>query len=119
MRRADFVATLANALGIAPGVDKRLHGIDIEVTESLLLDGAEEHIVKLKAIREFGVGIGLDDFGTGYSSLGYLARLPVESLKNKPLLHPRDVGRSQCDDLGLDHHHVRALDEAQGHRRGR
>src|SRR3984893_2554361 len=38
-------------------------------------------IDKLKALRNLGVGIAIDDFGTGYSSLGYLARLPVHSLK--------------------------------------
>jgi EAL domain-containing protein (putative c-di-GMP-specific phosphodiesterase class I) len=38
-------------------------------------------IEKLKALRELGVSVAIDDFGTGYSSLGYLARLPVQSLK--------------------------------------
>jgi EAL domain-containing protein (putative c-di-GMP-specific phosphodiesterase class I) len=47
----------------------------------LLLESAAENVDKLRAIRAFGVGIALDDFGTGYSSLGYLAKLPVESLK--------------------------------------
>lgn len=81
LRRADFVAVLGNALGVVAGMDTNVHGIDVEVTESLLLEGAEENIDKLRAIRAFGVGIALDDFGTGYSSLGYLAKLPVESLK--------------------------------------
>lgn len=81
LRRADFVAVVANAIGVAPEMEYGAHGVDVEVTESLLLEGGEENINKLKAIRAFGVGIALDDFGTGYSSLGYLARLPVESLK--------------------------------------
>jgi len=81
LRRADFVAVVGEVLGVVAGTDTNAHGIDIEVTESLLLEGAAENINKLRAIRAFGVGIGLDDFGTGYSSLGYLAKLPVESLK--------------------------------------
>ena len=38
-------------------------------------------IEKLEALRALGIGVAVDDFGTGYSSLGYLARLPVQSLK--------------------------------------
>jgi EAL domain-containing protein (putative c-di-GMP-specific phosphodiesterase class I) len=56
-------------------------GIDIEVTESLLMKDVADNIEKLSRIRELGVGIALDDFGTGYSSLAYLAKLPVESIK--------------------------------------
>ena len=56
-------------------------GIDIEVTESLLLDGAESNIEKLREVRSLGVGIAIDDFGTGYSSLSYLTQLPVGMLK--------------------------------------
>ncbi len=56
-------------------------GIDIEVTETLLMENMEENIQKLAAIRSHGVQIALDDFGTGYSSLSYLAKLPVETLK--------------------------------------
>ena len=56
-------------------------GIDIEVTESILVEGADVNMEKLRALRDFGVGIAIDDFGTGYSSLGYLAKLPVQSLK--------------------------------------
>jgi EAL domain-containing protein (putative c-di-GMP-specific phosphodiesterase class I) len=81
LRRADFVAVVGSALGVVAGMDANDHGIDVEVTESLLLEGAEENIDKLRALRAFGIGIALDDFGTGYCSLGYLAKLPVESLK--------------------------------------
>jgi EAL domain-containing protein (putative c-di-GMP-specific phosphodiesterase class I) len=56
-------------------------GLDIEVTESLIMQDVVDNIAKLIAIRDLGVRIAIDDFGTGYSSLGYLAKLPVESLK--------------------------------------
>ena len=39
------------------------------------------NIQKLKAVRDLGIDVAIDDFGTGYSSLGYLAKLPVQSLK--------------------------------------
>jgi diguanylate cyclase (GGDEF)-like protein len=77
LRRADFVSALAEALALAGASD----GIDIEVTESLLMQDVADNIEKLTRVRELGVGIALDDFGTGYSSLGYLAKLPVEAVK--------------------------------------
>jgi len=77
LRREDFVRTVAEALQIAGSRD----GIDIEVTESLLMKDVAENIDKLTRIRALGIGIALDDFGTGYSSLAYLAKLPVDSIK--------------------------------------
>ncbi|MGE5466679.1 MAG: putative bifunctional diguanylate cyclase/phosphodiesterase [Ignavibacteria bacterium] len=55
--------------------------IEIEITESLLLDKTGDVVAKLSALHELGLSISIDDFGTGYSSLSYLTRLPVESLK--------------------------------------
>ncbi|HTD90529.1 MAG TPA: EAL domain-containing protein, partial [Burkholderiales bacterium] len=56
-------------------------GLDIEITESLLMHDIEGCIAKLKIIRDLGVNIAIDDFGTGYSSLAYLSKLPVNALK--------------------------------------
>jgi EAL domain-containing protein (putative c-di-GMP-specific phosphodiesterase class I) len=56
-------------------------GIDIEVTESIIMDDASENIGKLLALRDLGINIAIDDFGTGYSSLGYLTKLPAALLK--------------------------------------
>jgi diguanylate cyclase (GGDEF)-like protein/PAS domain S-box-containing protein len=77
LQRSDFVTTVANVLKLC-GDDP---GLDIEVTESLIMNDPDGNIAKLRAIRELGVGIAIDDFGTGYSSLAYLTRLPAQTLK--------------------------------------
>lgn len=55
--------------------------IDIEVTESLLMDDLERYIPLLQAMRRLGCRVAIDDFGTGYSSLNYLVRLPIDTIK--------------------------------------
>jgi diguanylate cyclase (GGDEF)-like protein len=55
--------------------------LDIEITESLLMDDIAHSRQLLDALRDFGCRIAIDDFGTGYSSLSYLARLPIDELK--------------------------------------
>jgi diguanylate cyclase (GGDEF)-like protein/PAS domain S-box-containing protein len=77
LRQRDFVGAVERAIsdGMAPT------GIDLEITESMVMQDVQANIEKLKAVRAFGMRIAIDDFGTGYSSLGYLALLPVESLK--------------------------------------
>ncbi len=55
--------------------------LKLELTESLLLDNAEDIIAKMMALKVHGVGFSMDDFGTGYSSLSYLKRLPLDQLK--------------------------------------
>ncbi len=77
LRQRDFVDVVERALAL--GGSRR--GLDIEITESLLMEDVQASIAKLKAIRELGARVAIDDFGTGYSSLGYLAQLPVEALK--------------------------------------
>ena len=77
LRKRDFLESLAGALreGASPP------GIDLEITESLVMEDIQGNIEKLKEARRLGVTIAIDDFGTGYSSLSYLARLPVQALK--------------------------------------
>ncbi|MBU0904101.1 MAG: EAL domain-containing protein [Firmicutes bacterium] len=55
--------------------------IELEITESLLVDGGDEMLMKLSNLKEMGVSIALDDFGTGYSSLNYLRILPINRVK--------------------------------------
>lgn len=55
--------------------------LKLELTESLLVSDVDDIIVKMHALKSYGVGFSLDDFGTGYSSLNYLKRLPLDQLK--------------------------------------
>lgn len=55
--------------------------LEIEITESILLERTEETIEFLKRLKNMGVKIALDDFGTGYSSLSYLTYMPVDKIK--------------------------------------
>jgi diguanylate cyclase (GGDEF)-like protein len=77
LRQRDFVDRMREIAGGGPAAA----GIDIEITESLLMDDIESNVLKLRALRDLGMKVAIDDFGTGYSSLGYLAKLPVHALK--------------------------------------
>ncbi len=77
LRQREFIDVLRAAIGEGGSAS----GIDLEITESLIMDNVQDNITKLQTIREMGVGIAIDDFGTGYSSLAYLAKLPVQTLK--------------------------------------
>jgi len=57
------------------------HDLDIEITESMLMDDIGQSIQVLQALRDLGCKVAIDDFGTGYSSLNYLSRLPADTLK--------------------------------------
>src|SRR5665213_2473062 len=78
LRRRDFVERVMR--NIEPSI-KQPAGVDIEITESMLMQDIELSIRKLTQLREAGIGIAIDDFGTGYSSLRLLGRLPVDTLK--------------------------------------
>jgi diguanylate cyclase (GGDEF)-like protein len=55
--------------------------IDLELTESIVMDDVEENIDKMRQLRDMGINLSIDDFGTGYSSLSYLKCLPINVLK--------------------------------------
>jgi EAL domain-containing protein (putative c-di-GMP-specific phosphodiesterase class I) len=55
--------------------------LEIEITESLMIDRSEAVLATLKTLRLLGVGISMDDFGTGYSSLSYLSSFPFTKIK--------------------------------------
>jgi EAL domain-containing protein (putative c-di-GMP-specific phosphodiesterase class I)/integral membrane sensor domain MASE1 len=74
LRQPDFVDSVRDAL-------QGRCSVDLEITESRIMEEIDANIEKLKQLRSLGVRIAIDDFGTGYSSLAYLARLPVHALK--------------------------------------
>jgi diguanylate cyclase (GGDEF)-like protein/PAS domain S-box-containing protein len=74
----DFVALVEEALAAA---EMKPSQLTLEVTESVLMDGIENAVSTLSALRAMGVTLSIDDFGTGYSSLSYLRTLPIDALK--------------------------------------
>ena len=85
LRQPNFVDVVRGALKRATRNPAMLGtpgaGVDLEMTESLFVENAEANMAKLSAVRDLGIEIAIDDFGTGYSSLGYLAKMPVDTLK--------------------------------------
>ena len=77
-KREDFVDNVINTIH-KYDVDPKF--IELEITESILIDDFELVTAKIEKLREFGIKISLDDFGTGYSSLSYLMRMPIDTLK--------------------------------------
>lgn len=55
--------------------------LELEITESLLMNNSERNLRQLTSLKELGVSIAMDDFGTGYSSLGYLWKFPFDKIK--------------------------------------
>jgi diguanylate cyclase (GGDEF)-like protein/PAS domain S-box-containing protein len=77
-QREDFVGTVGRILretGVSPG------RLDLEITESVIVQHSEEVMARFEALDEMGVRISIDDFGTGYSSLSYLKRFAIHQLK--------------------------------------
>jgi diguanylate cyclase (GGDEF)-like protein len=89
-QRSDFIATVSDVLAhsrIAPGM------LELEITESVLLDDEAGAIARLAQLQRLGIKTSLDDFGTGYSSLSYLKTLPIDKVK---------IDRSFIVDVGSD-----------------
>ena len=78
LRNRGFIAEIGQVIGIDAHAAA---GLELEITESLIMEDIKHNIASLQAIRTLGVTIAIDDFGTGFSSLSYLAKLPVNTLK--------------------------------------
>ena len=77
-RSADVIDRIIDALN-SSGLHPRW--LELEITESMLMDNIEVMIAKMQQIRDLGCGLSIDDFGTGYLSLSYLGRFPITTLK--------------------------------------
>ena len=73
------------------------HLLDLELTESCLMDDGDDVLEMMRELRAMGVRISLDDFGTGYSSLSYLKRFPIDTLKIDQAF-VRDIGNNPDDE---------------------
>lgn len=89
-KRKDFVSSL---LGILKKYEVKPNEIELEITESILIEDFAEVKDKLLLLRDYGLRISLDDFGTGFSSLSYLNGLPIDTLK---------IDKSFIDKVGKD-----------------
>lgn len=74
----DLIASLQQVL-VNHQVDP--HWLEIELTESSLMENTSRTIASLKTLQQMGIKVSIDDFGTGYSSLAYLRRFPINKLK--------------------------------------
>jgi len=77
-KRPDFVA---NIIGLLEQYQIDPNEIELEITESVLIEDFNEVVAKMRMLREYGIRVSLDDFGTGFSSLSYLKGLPIDTLK--------------------------------------
>lgn len=92
----DTLATLKNTLRES-GLDPMW--LELELTESILMERPEEAAELLRKMKDIGVRVSIDDFGTGYSSLSYLKRFPVDALKiDKSFVH--DIP-TRADDVAI------------------
>lgn len=90
----DFVAQVCQMLG-RYGLNSKL--LKLELTEGLVLGKIDEAIIKMQALRDYGVRFSMDDFGTGYSSLAYLTKLPLDQLKiDQSFVHNIGVRKSDA-----------------------
>jgi diguanylate cyclase (GGDEF)-like protein len=86
-RAEDLIASVLARTGLDPRL------LEIEITESVFMDGVRATSESLQRLRSLGVRCSIDDFGTGYSALHYLARMPVDTLK---------IDRSFVSQIGID-----------------
>jgi EAL domain-containing protein (putative c-di-GMP-specific phosphodiesterase class I) len=97
-QRPGFLASIEQVLA-ASGLTPAL--LELEVTEGVLMESAEQAMHALQGLRDLGVHIALDDFGTGFSSLSYLKRLPINRIK---------IDRSFVRDVITDTHDAAIID---------
>ncbi len=78
LRNRSFIDEITSNISINPYAAE---GLELEITESIIMEDIQHNIISLQAIRDLGITVAIDDFGTGFSSLSYLSKLPVNTLK--------------------------------------
>ncbi|WP_378955877.1 EAL domain-containing protein [Pelosinus sp. sgz500959] len=91
LMQQDFVEQIMTIMKAGMGVSAEC--LELEITESVLLENLDKYITKIEHLRTLGIKISLDDFGTRYSSLAYLKSLPVNTLK---------IDKQFIDDVAID-----------------
>ncbi|MEP7061533.1 MAG: EAL domain-containing protein [Betaproteobacteria bacterium] len=115
IRRGKVIESIGEALALSSLEPRHL---EIELTETLIMDDAESFVRTLEALKAIGVTIAIDDFGTGYSSLSYLKRFPVDKVKIDRIF-TRDIV-TDVDDAAIVQaiiamsHHLKLVVTAEG-----
>jgi diguanylate cyclase (GGDEF)-like protein/PAS domain S-box-containing protein len=78
LRHREFVAEMQRIAAVA---EDAAAGLELEITESLIMADVQLSIANLRVARAMGIRIAIDDFGTGFSSLSYLSKLPIDTVK--------------------------------------
>ena len=78
LRNRSFLAEIERAINVDA---QAAAGLELEITEGVIMGDVKHSISTLRAIRKMGITVAIDDFGTGFSSLSYLAKLPVDTVK--------------------------------------
>lgn len=78
INQPNFVDELAKIIAQS---DIDAKSLEIELTESILMNNPDQNILKLNNLKKLGLSLSIDDFGTGYSSLSYLKKFPLDTLK--------------------------------------
>ncbi|MGB8816688.1 MAG: EAL domain-containing protein [Rhizobiaceae bacterium] len=93
-RIVDVVTSALAETGLLPA------RLELEITESLLIERPDEVLATLMRLKDLGVSIAMDDFGTGYSSLSYLLKFPFDKIKiDKSFISAIDSDKAACDVL--------------------